>query len=320
MKNPIVFKICFLLCLSFLFPFSLLAYDVEIDRLCYTLNKNDNTAEVSSYNFGNEKNVSISIPTEIQFDGKKYVVMSIGNAAFSDCMSLSSLFMSHNVTSIGDWAFRSCENLESISIPAVTSIGRGAFFGCKKINTFLLPEGLQKIGGKAFNDCEKIKTINIPSSVHSIDTSDGGNPFIGCSSLTSIIVDSGNITYDSRDNCNAIILTSYNTLIAGCQNTIIPPSVTSIYSFAFCKCSSLKTITLPNSLTRIREAAFEGCNNLSTVVSEIDYRHSFSLDDHAFYGIPSNSVLYVPKGTISSFKFRKFLTCQFYVDKVQRND
>jgi len=46
-------------------------------------------------------------------------------------------------------------------------------------------------------------------------------------------VDGGNGKYDSRDNCNAIIETASNTLIAGCMNSIIPNSVTTIGNEAF---------------------------------------------------------------------------------------
>lgn len=58
-----------------------------------------------------------------------------------------------------------------------------------------------------------------------------------CSNLTSIIVDSENTKYDSRDNCNAIIETDSHTLITGCKNSTIPNSVTSIGDYAFGNCA-----------------------------------------------------------------------------------
>ena len=80
---------------------------------------------------------------------------------------------------------------------------------------------------------EYIGDVVIPSSVdyngitYSV-TSIGGSAFEGCKSLTNITVDENNTKYDSRNGCNAIIETASNTLIVGCQNTIIPNSVTSI--------------------------------------------------------------------------------------------
>jgi hypothetical protein len=54
--------------------------------------------------------------------------------------------------------------------------------------------------------------LTIPNSVTTIGT----EAFAICSGFTSITVDSNNTTYDSRNNCNAIIETATNTLIAGC--------------------------------------------------------------------------------------------------------
>ena len=90
-------------------------------------------------------------------------------------------------------------------------------------------------------------------------TSIGYDAFEGCSGLTSIVVQEGNTKYDSRNGCNAIIETSTNTLIAGCRNTVIPESVTSIGKNAFYGCSGLTSVTIPNSVTSIGKSAFSDC-------------------------------------------------------------
>ena len=87
----------------------------------------------------------------------------------------------------------------------------------------------------------------------------------GCTGLASIIVEDGNTIYDSRDNCNAIIETNSNQLIAGCTNTTIPNSVTSIGNNAFRFCTGLTSVTIPNSVTSIGNGAFEGCTDLTSV-------------------------------------------------------
>ena len=113
--------------------------------------------------------------------------------------------------------------------------------------------------------------IVIPSSVKYSDvsysvTSIGMDAFSGCTGLTSIEVSTNNSVYDSRNNCNAIIETLSNTLIAGCQNTIIPNSVTSIGVAAFYNCTGLTSIEIPNSVTNIGSSAFNNCTGLTSIV------------------------------------------------------
>lgn len=164
-------------------------------------------------------------------------VTKIGNKAFEGCLALKSVEM-RNVTTIGDNAFGFCSSLESVEMQNVTTIGGSAFSGCEDLTSISIPSGLINIGDQAFFDC-------------------GG--------LTSIIVDEGNTKYDSRDNCNAIIEKSSNTLIKGCNSTVIPNSVTSIGDSAFWGCNGLTSVTIPDGVTSIGSYAFAWCSNLTSV-------------------------------------------------------
>ena len=143
-----------------------------------------------------------------------------------------------------------------------------------------IPNSVTNIGELAFCRCAALTSVAIPNSVTSI----GESAFAGCSLLTSIIVAEDNSTFDSRDNCNAIIETQTNTLIAGCSNTTIPNSVTSIGTHAFSRCSNLTSVAIPNSVTSIGDYAFYECSSLTAV--EIGNSVT-SIENHAFSGCSS---------------------------------
>ena len=205
----------------------------------------------------------IVIPSQTAIDGKVYNVTKVGNKAFYDCTGLTSVTIPNSVTSIGNYAFYYCSVLTSITIPnSVTSIGNYAFCGCYGLTGVTIPNSVTSIGERVFSGCSGLTSVTIPNSVTSI----GGFAFYYCSGLTSIVVESGNTVYDSRNNCNAIIETSTNTLITGCKNTVIPNTVTGIGIYAFAFCSGLTSVTIPNSVTIIGLCAFNDCSGLTSVI------------------------------------------------------
>ena len=88
-------------------------------------------------------------------------------------------------TSIGDSAFDDCTSLTSVTIPdSVTSIGSSAFSGCTSLTSVTIGNGVTSIGGSAFQGCTSLTSITIPDSVTSI----GIGAFAGCTSLTSVTI------------------------------------------------------------------------------------------------------------------------------------
>ena len=258
---------------------------IIIDGIWYNLTAETKQAEVTNNPYASNYSGSIIIPEKVTYESVEYSVTSIGKLAFQMNSALTSITIPNSVTSIGKQAFYLCTGLTSVSIPnSVTSISekafeacsgltsvnipnslkrieKGTFAGCKNLTSITIPNSVTSIGKEAFESCSGLTSLTIPNSVTSIDS----QAFKGCSGLTSITVEEGNSEYDSRDNCNAIIETSTNQLILGCQNTKIPNSVTSIGERAFYGCSGLTSITIPNSVTTIEWYAFDHCSGLTSL-------------------------------------------------------
>ena len=128
------------------------------------------------------------------------------------------------VKEVGINAFNG-SSIKSINIPSsINKIERQAFSNCRLLESIIFPNSLTYLGSYAFNNCVSLKEIVIPEKLQSIKF----YPFIDCTSLETIIVDEKNSFYDSRNNCNAIIDTHKNRVIANCKNSIIPEGIEDI--------------------------------------------------------------------------------------------
>ncbi len=209
----------------------------------------------------------------------------IGDYAFSDCSSLTSLTLPSSVTSIGGHAFEKCSGLTSLTLPSsVTSIGEFAFRYCSGLTSLTIPSGVTTIDYYAFADCRGLTSLTLPSSVTSI----GGHAFAWCSGLTSLTLHSS--------------VTSIGDYAfawcSGLTSLTLPSSVTSIGGHAFESCSGLTSLTLPSSVTEIDWSAFERCNNLKEcnclLDSDLETCLAYSHDD--WTKIPVDEIKYYHNG------------------------
>ena len=141
------------------------------DSFLYVISKinNDTYAVITGYRGAD---TDIRIPETI--NGVK--VAAIGDWAFRDGTSLTSITIPDSVTSIGEYAFYGCSSLKSVVIPdSVTSIGYFAFDGCKSLTSIVIPNSVTSIGYGAFSDCTSL-TIYCVAEAKPEGWSDSWNP------------------------------------------------------------------------------------------------------------------------------------------------
>ena len=162
-----------------------------------------------------------------------------------------------SVTSIGEFAFYNCSSLTSVEIPvSVTSIGEHAFSYCSSIASIKIPDSVISIGSGAFSYCSSITSIKIPDSVTSI----GGGAF------------SNTAYYNDESNWENGVLYISNHLITARSTLsgeyIIKQGTKTIADYAFWGRRSLTSITIPRSVTSIGNSAFSDCSSLTSVTFE----------------------------------------------------
>ena len=250
-------------------------YTFEVDGIAYNLASDTYTAEVTKASKLYESD--IVIPDTVIYKEEAY-----------------------NVTSIGRTAFFGCTRLTSITIPeSMKSIGGGAFYGCSSLTSITIPENVTSIGDHAFCSCSNLTSITIPENVTSI----GANAFMLCK-LDTIVVADENTVYDSRNDCNAIIETKTNTLIAGCATTTIPKNITRIEDNAFYGYTGLISITIPDGVTSIGDWSFFNCGLASVSLPE----SVTSIGANSFSHCNKLTSINIPKG-VTSIEDNTFSNC-----------
>lgn len=234
-------------------------------------------------------------------------ITTIGDSAFQSCSNLTRIILPDGIANIPFSAFRSCKNLTDIQFPAsLTTIGGWAFEGCTALTEMEIPEGVTALGDNVFYHCAALQKIKLPSTLESIgkkafvDTclesleipknvsvigeglfnglnDYGENSYI---KITSLIVDEENTTYDSRQNCNAIIETATGTLLYGSNRTNkIPEGVKTIGRYAFSGCKDLEEIEISSTVSDIEGHIFVNCSNLSKITVSAENQTFDSRED-----------------------------------------
>lgn len=223
------------------------------------------------------------------------------------------------VISIGDSAFWNCSSLTSITIPdSVTSIGKGVFFSCPKLKSVVIPDSVIEIDvfkkgenesgywWTVFNQnttviCNKnsaaykyAKENNIPVKLMPKPAKKG----------TILTVPSKKIkvkvTSSSKKNPTVAVMKITNkkakklTIPSTVKVGGVTYKVTAVASQAFKGNKNLTNITIGRGITKIGNEAFSGCKNLKKIT--VTAGKLKTIRKSAFKGINKKATITV-KGT-----------------------
>jgi PKD repeat protein len=225
---------------------------------------------------------SVNIPLTIN----GLPVTGIGEQAFANFSTITSVMIPDSVTNLGDYAFSACTGLAAVTISdGVTNIGFGTFEDCFSLSDVTFLGSITSIGDYAFSSCPDLVSLTIQDTVTNLGqyaffgcgltnvtipaalTSIGEAAFLFCNQLPAITVDPANPAYASV--AGVLFNKSLTELVEypdgnPATSYIISNSVTSIGDLAFDSCN-LASITIPASVTNIGNYSFEACSFLAGV-------------------------------------------------------
>lgn len=269
---------------------------------------------------------------------------AIGDYAFLNCDSLSTITLPNSIKSIGQGAFYDCDTLKSVTLPtSITKVAEQTFYHCNFLQNVTIPQGVTEIGFDAFAYCPKLTAISLPSTLATI----GSNCFRG-TGLTSITLTEGITTLEYGTFANSKLtsiklpksltqITSrsdgyyagnlpneYNNFqksvyisdnqsgaFYGCKElesiNLNGAVLTILGSYTFNECEKLRSIDLSSTkLEEIPAYAFHSCDSLRTVTFPNTVK---TIGQRAFNNSQSLESLKMP-AALSSIGDNAFLYCR----------
>ena len=253
----------------------------------------------------------------------------MGNYAFSECSSLTSITIPNSVTNIaGSAAFNGCTFVKTSFINN-SSLDAEAkkYWGAKLVDieidgllirndtivdcrpnviSVAIPNSVTNIGDQAFEACSKLTTITISNSVTSI----GKSAFYNCSGLTSVTI-GNNVTSIGKsafESCFKLKRTNYTGDIAGwCRITFKNFYSNPIYfsNNLYINDQEIKDIIIPNTVDTIHTNAFYNCKSINSVTISNGVT---SIGDYAFYLCSSLTSVTIPN-SVTSIEYGAFSGC-----------
>lgn len=191
------------------------------------------------------------------------------------------------VTELADYAFQTISHIKSITIPAsITTMGRTMFTNVRQLKCVIFPTALTRIGDY-FMSGTGPAYVSLPKSLTAL----GLRPFQSCSALESLTIPDGVTRLSEYFIQNGMSL----------RRLDIPDGVTTLGTACLYYAYCLVKLTIPASVTSIAESAFGYCYGMK----EYHFKRTTPptlAKSNAFQSIPTDCIIYVPKGCLSAYK------------------
>lgn len=228
--------------------------------------------------------------------------------AFADQYNLKTIILPETITALGWGSFNECNNLESISLPGnLKTIGANAFGVCESLKEVTLPDSVDSIAEGAFSGCTSLAKINSKLAKEDGRTIvvNGILVAVAWAGLSSYEVPDGvtrignsvfsHFSHMGSQKLKSVTLPNglksigtYAFQEAPITSIVIPDSVESIESAAFCFCWDLASATISSKLKIIESNVFDGCHSLSSITlpSQIE-----RIESNSFSGTSLNTIV-----------------------------
>ncbi len=268
---------------------------------CSSLEKIDIPATVSEIGnsaFSGCKNLVITLPEGVTAIGTEAFkatgntafvlpnsITTLSNSLFNSCEKLTEVTIGNEVTSIGSSVFANCKKLTTLGV-SVSEQDEG-YPARQTVPGIVFPASLSSIGNSAFQSCEAITTVSVPETVTKLGTNVFQGSGITEAELPNSITAGSNALFQSCANLRKVTLgnrmksvgqnmfrdcTALETIsVKGAEETPetpafnMPPTLTSIGTWAFANCKKMTSIVIPDDVTSIGANDFDGCSALASV-------------------------------------------------------
>ena len=246
---------------------------------------------IGDYAFKDSLLTSIRIPASVK---------SFGAGLFKDSKKLETIYFdnANKIESIGEYAFSGCLSLKTIEIPTtIKNLGKGAFQNCVSLNEINLST-IQVINEETFDGCSSLVSITLSDNITSL----GAKAFRGCEALKVInenwLINMTSITESLFEKCSSL------------GEIKLPEKIKTVEQSAFADCSSLASFEA-NGLVSIGDKAFSGCTSLAVVKLNAEVK---SIGEGAFLDCYSLSKVVYPGASIQSISKAAFKNCKSLLD------